>query len=244
MSSPVPSRSVLNQIFIFQPLAVHPLERLPQLLQRIQAPDVVAPCELVQVAVQMLVAHMVVDPHNAPLEDRSERFNRVRVHLVPNVLLFGMLDSLVRVVPLQPLVALVVIRLDGFAFLNVLPNESGERLVGFPAERTGDDLAPTLLGSHHGRLALRSPVARALGLPLVLLLAAYVGFVYFNFAGQLAFRSKHVHIVSPGLPDPVRKEPGGFLRYPEISVQFHTGYALDVRAHQVVSDCPYLIAEL
>ena len=138
--------------------------------------------ELVQIPMQVLVAHVVVRPHHPTLEHRPERFDGVDVHPTTDILFLRVLHRLVVVMLLQRVVTLVLVRVNGLALGHRLLNESGERVVQFPSEGASDNLAVSLLRAHHRRLALRSTVACALRLRLVLFLPADVGFVYLDLS--------------------------------------------------------------
>lgn len=95
-----------------------------------------------------------------------------------------------------------------------------------------------LFRAHRRRLVLRSTVARALGLRLVLLFPANIGFVDLNLTGQdrVVFGIRSL--------DPRDKEPRRLLGYPKFPVDFHAGHAFQTGRSHVDNDRPGLVAQL
>ena len=95
-----------------------------------------------------------------------------------------------------------------------------------------------VLHAHHGNLA-HGTTSRLepLGPVLVPLLAAHVGFVYFN-------RSPEGNpVILKGLPDSHRQVPCRLLGHVQVPVELHRKDALQARGHEVDGDCPRLATQ-
>ena len=91
-------------------------------------------------------------------------------------------------------------------------------------------------------LAHRPPSGVGQGLPAgvahVLALPAKVRFVYFHGTGEPC------PVLRQRCPEPLRQKPRGFLRNPQIAVEFHARNTLEVGHNIKRGDDPVLIADL
>ena len=89
--------------------------------------------KLVDVTVQVLAAHLVINAVVAPFQHRPERFDPVRVRLTVYVLAYRVLHRVMLVDFLQTLVRPVVVCIDCFPSLYGFQYEPCERFARLPA---------------------------------------------------------------------------------------------------------------
>lgn len=102
LPSPRPGRQAVgfDQVLVSQPIFLHSPDDLPHRLWRIHVALVVAARELLNVAVKVLRAHLVIRPVMAAREHRPERFDAVGVDLSADVFAYGVLHrAMVRQAP-------------------------------------------------------------------------------------------------------------------------------------------------
>lgn len=106
-----------------------------------------------------------------------------------------------------------------------------------PVHRLGGDaIGVAVLRSDDGGLADRAAAgAKLLRVVLVLLLAAHVGFVHLDGTGEGVRRAR---LRFCGLAQAMEHEPRGLLRDLQVAVEFHAGYALEVRRVEVDAGGP------
>lgn len=146
----------------------------------------------------------VVSTQIGPLEQRPEGLDAVGVGLAPDVLTGAMADCF----PLlgDGVVATEFIGVDRGGHVHVLTHHSLERGHVGPFYRGGSHGAVSSLHAYYSLLPHR-PTATAATLVIVpvALLAAKVGLIHLDFAGQ------GVLAMVASLPDPLLEEPGAFL---------------------------------
>ena len=150
--------------------------------------------EFVQIQGQIFRGDVMVVAHNAALEKRPERLNRVGMHDASNVLFRFVIDGFVIVAEIfQVHVALVFVSRDQFQtpFIHYVPDEFLTRQLIDVLHHLGHDA--TLAGdcAQNRNLALCAALTSALRFVLVAFLPADVRFVHFDDAHQmLKFRVK------------------------------------------------------
>lgn len=185
--------------------------------------------ELADVAVQMLRAGVVIDTMDAALHDRPHAFDPVGVNTVADVFARAVVDALVGVEqPVEPEVSAVLVRVERRAGLNV----AVDRPVKGVGRRVGDhaSLGASASLSHpqHGSLADRAaPGIELLALVLVGFLTANIHLVDFDDAAQ------HAGVIAARLAEPLKHEPRGLLRDPDLLRQLHRRDALAGRDQQI-----------
>lgn len=147
------------------------------------------PRELVQVERQILLAHIVIRPDDAPLQEAPEVFDVIRVNAAAHVFALAMMDGFVRVEMLQIRVANILVSRDqGDFVLDGLFHEKAQGVgIGF-FDRLTDHVTLARNRADDGHLArIGRSTAAVFGadvLVAVLLLAAKEGFINLNFARQ------------------------------------------------------------
>ena len=165
------------QVGVAQPLALGPRRYLRHLRLGVQWAGVVTAREFGDVAVQVLLAHVVVHPVIAPLQGRPERLHPVRVRLPPDVLAHAVPDGLMR--PGHPDIGQGLVGVDGCGLVGVLEDEALERWRIGLLHHLGRDLAGLPVLHPHDRRFAHWPASGVefLASVLVLLQPADVGLV-------------------------------------------------------------------
>ena len=177
----------------------------------------------------MLRAGVVVNPMQAALHDRPHALDGVRVNAVADVFARAVVDTLMGVEqPVEPEVSAMLVRVERGARLDVAVNGAVKRVGG----RVRDDpgLRPTALLAHpqHGSLADRAaPSVELLALVLVGFLAANIHLVDFDEPAQDG------RVIAAGFAEPLKHEPRGLLRDPDLLRQLKAGNALSGRHQQI-----------
>src|SRR5579862_141025 len=220
-----------DQILVSEPLpcnarheAVQPLQGMPLHVALIQPER-----ELVNVAMQVLVAGVVIDAMQATLQDSPNALNTVGRHaIVPDVLASAMNDGFVLVVAVQSGIAAVLIGMDRRARLDALANFHAQRL-GIGAVNGPRYRAPAAFAHAENRRLADRTASRVQLFVIVLvgLFAADVRLVDFDDAGELA------EILTASLAKTTEDEPCGFLGDADFLGKLHGRDALARRDEQV-----------
>ena len=149
---------------------------------------VVSERKLVQVKRKVLLADVVVGANNAAFNQGPERVQCLRVDFTANVLADLMLDSLMRIFPVQLAVSNVIIGCEEF---HLRANRFGDELLKRVSAEIFDNAADHISFAtdrpNHASFS-RSNSARTSGCPLVpmfiLFSSANKGFVYLNDSHQ------------------------------------------------------------
>ncbi len=197
--------------------------------------------ELADVAPQVLLAHLMVGAVIAPFQHRPEALNSIRVRHSVDILRDGMLHRLVRVG--NAIVALVLVGVHGRLRIDVLLDEGMQRpRVGAADHFRGDFVRLPVLDADNRCLADSTPAGVLERLPLLVAhipaLAPDEGLVHLHRPGEADIA------VLERLADAVRQVPRILLRDLQVSVQLHTGHALEIGRHLEYGNCPHLVAEV
>ncbi len=161
--------------------------------------------ELINVAVQVLVAGVVIDAMQAPLQDRPNALDAVRRHVVTRVLASTVNDRLVTILA-KAGIARMLVSVDGRARLDALPDFGAQRLAMGAINRARHGAPAALPHAENDRLADRpAPSMQLLALVLVALFAANIRLIDFDDAAQL------IKVVAARFAEPTEDEPSGFL---------------------------------
>ena len=224
-----------DQIPIQQPFAYHPGHQVLHLLKSVLVADVVPADDLVDVSLQVLRRHGVVGSLVGSLDHGPEAFDAVGVGPIGRELAFRVDDELGFPRPLEILQGTGPVAVEGAVCSQVLPGECPQNVGRLSRNHAGGDLAgfPVLHADDDG-FSFHPPFPQPFVSVFVGLLSPYVGLV------DLASPASELLLIRPCLPDPVRHEPGRFLRYLEIPVQLHAGHPLETGQVQVDGDDPLL----
>ena len=180
--------------------------------------------KFVHVALKVFSADLVVNALLRPLEHRPKRLDPIGMSHPVNVLANAVTHA--RVVEGHALIGFGVVGVDGGASDRGGNNESLQRLGVGPFCDLGSYLVGlAILGTDNGGLADCAPASLdLLTLVLIALLAAHIGFVYFNWT-----RKSLKIIAVPRLANALEHVPRTRLRDAYVPMQFHAGYALEAR---------------
>ena len=231
-----------DQLPVGQPLPSHHSGEVRHLAFRVLATDIVPSGELVHVAVQVLFAQVVIGAMIAALEHRPERLDPVGVRHSVDIFADRVLDGFVR--PGNAAVCGSIIRIDRRSGKRGRKDKTLQGLSGGVGNGPCTDLVGfAVLHADNGRLAYGSPAripeCLAPGVAHVPALAAHVGLIGFHRAAELRQVFNR-----PGFTDALEHEPGGFLRYADVPVEFHAGHALETGQVQMDGDAPFLQGHL
>lgn len=147
-------------------------------------PPVMAERELAQIQRQIVAGHLVIRAHDAAPQERPERLDILRVHLAAHVFFSLVRDDLMREseraqVPIaERLIGRDQVHSTGYGLAHEIVIRAEIRFL----DHLAHDVAFAGDGSDHFGLALRSPIADALALVLVLFLAAKIDLIDLDFA--------------------------------------------------------------
>ena len=208
-------------------------------------PMVVAEIELGEVAVEVLLAAVLVDAAHAALEDREHALDGVGVDDAPDVLAGRVLHRLVggklgADLGVEP----ALIGVQGGLAVDVLGDDLGDMLAVGNGNVEAADAAATLDQRDDGALVGGARLA-ALGVGAALALLgrasfldrAIVGLVSLNDAAVAAHRGQQA-AVAHGLAQPVRHEPCGLVADIKRAVELVCAHALLARRHHVEAHQP------
>ena len=208
------------------------------LVHGIHAADSGASGELVQVPMQVLTCHPVIDAVVAALEQGPEPLDAVGVDRAAHVLARSAVHRVVSVLPQLP-IGTGPVRVHRGTRLDRILHESSQSLGIRCRNRLRCHIAATLLGTHNRRLADGSATGlEFLRFVLVPLLASAVNLVDLDDAAERRLA------VPEHLADSLEHVPCGLLRDAQLAMQLHAGDPLDVGRRHVERNSPCLIAEL
>lgn len=233
MSSARPRR-LANEVLVLEPFADHAEGQPFHLVDGVEAPHVVASGKLVDIAMQVLGAHLVIDALMRPLEHSPEGLNALRMHGTVDVFSGAMLDDGVIV---EALIAGVLIRVNHGVRGGVIQDKFLEHGLRGRVNHSGLDLVlAAALNADNRRFAHRASGPRNfLAAVLVALFAAHVRLVHFDGAVEGGSDLR-----GPGLADAMHQMPRMFLGNAQVAVHFHTGDAFEAGRHEVHGNDPLL----
>ena len=164
--------------------------------------------KLVDVAVKVLRAYLMVDTVNAALHDGPNALYAVRGHVAAHVFSGAMVDAgAVEEQPVKAVVGRSVVRVQGRASFDISVNGAVQRSRINVLDMHGDGAPATLThsedgGFSHGTTTTVKPLAGV----FVRFLAADVGFVYFNDSAQ------GFDLFAASLSESLQDEPRRLLR--------------------------------
>lgn len=220
-----------DQRLVGQPLArnaineaAEPVESMPSYVAIIQAKG-----ELVNVAVQMLFAGVVIDADQAAPHHREDAFDAVRGHAIPHVFARAVANRFMFEAGfVDARIDRSLIRVQCRAPFDILANLRLDRLFVRLLDRHGDRLAATFPHRQHRGLAHRAaPGLQLLVLMLVGLFATDIHLVDLDNAFQ------RVKIVTARFAQTMQHEPRGLLGDANFLGKLHRRYALAGRDQQV-----------
>ena len=228
-----PARLLRGQVLVHEAATYSAGYHGGHLVLRVRGAGVVPARTLGDVSLEVLRAHAVIRAVVAALEHGPMALDALCVRHAVHVLAHGVIDGLMVG---EPLVAAVLVRVNLGSRLHLVKHELLEgQSVGALHHLGAHVVGVAVLHAHDGGLAHGSTAcAKLLVAVLVLLLAAHVGLIDLDRAGEQAA------FLLPCLPDPVRHEPCGFLANLQIPVQLHRGDALEVRDAEIDSVGPLL----
>jgi hypothetical protein len=193
--------------------------------------------KFVNVAIKMFRAGMVVDANQPALEYRENAFHSVRGHAVTDILACAMVDrSVFEARTLDADIRASFVGVQDRTGLNVLIDGGLDRLFVGACDRHADSATPALAHSENGGLADRPASGlELLGLVLVLFDAAYIGFVDFDDAFELA-----QVVTAAGFAQAVQHKPSRLLSDTDFLGELHAGDALAGRHKQVHRVNPFM----
>ena len=202
-------------------------------------PDGVPSRELRNVAVQMLLAQMVVGALIASLEHGPKGLHSNYMGLSSDVLANAVLHRLV--VEGQALVGAGLIGVHGRARRGVLADKALQgRLVGCRDRPGGYAIGCTILRTDHGGLADRAAPRelRPFRLRHVLAASADVCLIDLDRPGK-----QHPLALVEAFADALEQKPCRRLSNPDLAIELHAGRALEPGGHHVERDDPLLQPE-
>lgn len=164
-----------------------------------------------------------------------KRFDTVGVDVSVHILSYRVSYSPVPIPSFQVLVGFVGVRVYARTAFHVLSNESLQGTFSGACHMSDTDLAGlALAGAHNdGFTSYAASNVKLFVAMFVLFETAYVGLVYFNFAGYGIFQR-----VAPAFPDTMSHRPGGRLRHSEISRESSRRNALRTADHEIDPERP------
>lgn len=186
--------------------------------------------KLSQVQGQVVFGDIMERPHDAPLQERPETFNVIRMHLAPHVFASAMTDGLVREPRVQGVIGLVFVSGDQIdALRDGLPDKAIQRRNLRVFDDLRHDVAFSGNRSDHGDFAFRATTAATLRPMAVLIFAADKGFVNLHCSGEL----RKLPAVHRG-PYPMAQIPRRpVVPASDLAVNLHGANALFALRHQV-----------
>ena len=226
-----------RQIGEAEALAHQPAHDGPHLVEGVERAIVVASGEFVDVAIQVLDAHLVVRAGVTPLQHRPEALDAVGVCLAPNVLANAVSN---RLVLLQAVVDGILVGVHHRVHGYLLLQESPERgPLGVHDDGRAHAIRGAILDADHCRLAdWPTALAEPLVGVLVLLQAAHVRLIDFDWPLEEPRR------IRPRFADAMGQMPRALLGNVEIAMQFHGRRTLDAGRQDVDRDRPRLRAQV
>jgi len=220
-------------------------------------PHVVAKSLFVEIPEKMERFDADVSSLESTLQETPEVFKGVCVDRTTDVL-YGMVDCLMNVVPVESLVREKRVGIDDTASVNVLTDLALQMRLADVGSNQSTDYAATLNHSENGSLVAGAVHGNStltdffVHIPRT---TADVGFVYFDFAARTA--KLHEGIGLHGKTDSMKHEPSGLLCDADSSVNliganavFAVGDHPDCdkplveRKRRILKDCPDLDGEL
>ena len=212
-----------NRIAILQTLPNQADREDNHLVLRIGVPHVVLPRELGDVALEVLGAELVERAFVGAFKEAPKALDPGRVRHVADVLTSRVPD---RFVVREPLVSTVVIGIDHRTWYGVAFDKPLQRRrVGMLDDACGHAVRLPILRANHGGFSHRSaPRVELLPLVFIALLAADIGFIHFDRAGEGVAGWR-----DPRFADAMQHDPGGRLGHADIAMELHAGNALQAR---------------
>lgn len=228
--------SLSYQPFVWQAAAEHAFGYLSHLLDGVAAADILPGGELGHVALDVLLADVVVGAVVTPLEIGPETLDSVGVDLAPDILAFGVIDAAVDVSVFRQVgVKGAGVGVNGRALFDILADKASDfRFVGIHDLRS--DLAASLNNADNGDFVGRSGAGLFVGV-LVVFLAADISLVDFDRAVQPV-------VQLPGLADALAQIPAGFLSNAQLAGQASRGSALNAGSGDIDGGQPLLVIKL
>ena len=222
----------LDQPFVGEPFARHGVNEAvePRHGVVLYIALIEAECELIDVAIKMFRAGMVVDADQAALESGENAFHPVRGHAVADIFARAMVDgSVFETRTLNADICASLIGMQDRTDLN-MPVDSGlNRLFVGVRNRHADSATAPLPHSENGGFPDRAATGlKLLGLMLVLFDSTDIGFVDFDDAFELA-----QVVAAASFPQAVQHEPSRLLRDPDLLGELHARDALAGRHKQI-----------
>lgn len=185
--------------------------------------------KLVNIAVKMLRAGVMIDANQPALQDGKDAFDAIGRRLAANVFARAVIDGIVDKTNIADTrVRAAFVGMQGRSGLDMPVNGALDRFFIRRLDWHSDRTTATLSHAKHGRLADRAaPGLEFLGLVLVLFEPSYIGFVYFYDALQ------HFELRSARFAQPVKNEPSGLLSDANFLGKLHGRNALARRHKQI-----------
>jgi hypothetical protein len=207
--------------------AVQPMQGVPLYVALVEAKR-----ELVNIAMQVLVAGVVIDAVQTALQHRPDALNAVRRHaVIPDVLARAVNDGFVLVIAAEANVATMIVGMDCCARLDALADFHAQRLGIGSIHGPRHGASAALAHAENGRLADRTATgAQFLAFVLVTLFPADIGLIDLDDAGELA------EIAAASFAQPAKDEPSGFLSDTDFLGELHRRDTLtggDEQVHRV-----------
>jgi hypothetical protein len=221
----------MDQLLVGKAFASHAVHKAVQPLQRVPGDVAVIETEgeLVNVAVQVLFAGVVIDAMDAALHHGKDAFNAVRGDVIADIFPVAVVHGLM--VEEQTAYALIGARFIGMDFrarLNAPMNGGVERGSVGILNLHGDHFAAALAhGEDTGLADCAATSLELLAFVLVLFQPTEIGLVHFDNALKLC------QFIAAGLAETAKDKPSRLLRYADFLRQLHRGNALARRHKQI-----------
>src|SRR5487761_818575 len=180
--------------------------------------------ELVNITVQMLFAHVVVDTVKTTLHHSPNAFNAVCRDAIVNVLAFAVIDCLVFVVIPEPSVAAVFVGVQRRTHLHSVMDDGAKRVCSGIRHRHCDNLAVLFAHPQNGGFGFN---AFPLDGMAVAVFATDIHLIHFHNTAQ------HVQLVAASLTEPLQHKPRALLGNADFLGELHGRDALARRDEQV-----------
>jgi hypothetical protein len=186
--------------------------------------------KFIDVAVEMLLAGVMIDTDQAAFENRENAFDSVCGHIIADIFALTVIDRIM----IEGQASNADIRagfvgVDRRTNLDILKDHGLDRLGVCSGDRHGDRPSATLPHAENWRLADRTTSSlEFLAFVFVGFLAADKRLINFDDAGELLEIG-----TATGFPQPMQDEPSRLLRDPNFLGELHRGYALAGRHEQV-----------
>ena len=198
--------------------------------------------KLVDIQMQVLLAHLVVDTLVSTLDQGPQGLQAVGVNVALDILSLAVLNDIMLIDKgIETIIGTEVIGVNGRAGFNRLTDLTLQGLLGRVFHGHDANLTITLQHGKDRLLADRpSTLFPLLGFMLVGLLAPDMGFVHFDNAFQLDF----VVAIGTGMTQAVKHEPGCLLSDTDLLGQLHGRYALASRDQLIHGKYPLAQGDL